>query len=63
VGIGIGLALDEEQKLVISNLIPGSLALRSGLLEIGDALSHVDGRDVRGMSTNQILFSQKLYNS
>ena len=52
-GIGIGLALDEERSLVISNLIPGSPALRSGLLEIGDALRHVDGRDVRGMSPEQ----------
>ena len=53
VGIGIGLALDEERSLIISNLIPGSPALRSGLLEIGDALRNVDGRDVRGMSPEQ----------
>ena len=60
VGIGIGLALDEERNLVISNLIPGSPALRSGLLEIGDALRHVDGRDVRGMSPEQASLSSLL---
>jgi C-terminal processing protease CtpA/Prc len=50
VGIGIGLALDNEHNLCISSLLPGSPALRSGLLEEGDVLRYVDGIDVRGMT-------------
>jgi C-terminal processing protease CtpA/Prc len=54
VGIGIGLSLDNASNLCISSLLPGSPALRSGLLEEGDILRYVDGKDVRGMSPEQV---------
>jgi C-terminal processing protease CtpA/Prc len=54
VGIGIGLALDSEHNLCISSLLPGSPALRSGLLDEGDILRYVDGKDVRGMTPEQV---------
>ena len=54
VGIGIGLALDSEHSLCISSLLPGSPALRSGLLEEGDILRYVDGKDVRGLTPEQV---------
>jgi C-terminal processing protease CtpA/Prc len=54
VGIGIGLALDSEHNLCISSLLPGSPALRSGLVEEGDILRYVDGKDVRGMTPEQV---------
>jgi len=54
VGIGIGLALDSELNLCISSLLHGSPALRSGLLEEGDILRYVDGKDVRGMTPEQV---------
>ena len=54
VGIGIGLALDSDHNLCISSLLPGSPALRSGLLEEGDILRYVDGKDVRGMTPEQV---------
>lgn len=54
VGIGIGLGLDSDHNLCISSLLPGSPALRSGLLEEGDILRYVDGKDVRGMTPEQV---------
>jgi len=54
VGIGIGLSLDSEDNLCISSLLPGSPALRSGLVEEGDILHYVDGNDVRGMTPDQV---------
>eukprot|EP00961_Rhodomonas_salina_P258081 3488233-Rhodomonas_salina.1 len=38
----------------ISSLLPGSPALRSGLVEVGDVLQNVDGRDVRGMNPDEV---------
>ena len=49
VGIGVGLALDSNHNLCISSLLPGSPAKRSGLLEEGDVLRYIDGKDVRGL--------------
>jgi C-terminal processing protease CtpA/Prc len=49
VGIGVGLALDSNHNLCISSLLPGSPAKRSGLLEEGDILRYIDGKDVRGL--------------
>jgi len=54
VGIGIGLALDNHNNLCISSLLPGSPALRSGLLEEGDILRMVDAKDVRGMTPEAV---------
>eukprot|EP00288_Rhodomonas_lens_P016352 CAMPEP_0177705350 /NCGR_PEP_ID=MMETSP0484_2-20121128/8662_1 /TAXON_ID=354590 /ORGANISM="Rhodomonas lens, Strain RHODO" /LENGTH=634 /DNA_ID=CAMNT_0019216773 /DNA_START=191 /DNA_END=2091 /DNA_ORIENTATION=+ len=54
VGIGIGLAQDSTGNLCISSLMPGSPALRSGLVEEGDTLQTVDGVDVRGMTPEQV---------
>ncbi|NGX39557.1 MAG: Tail-specific protease [Chlamydiae bacterium] len=57
---GVGIALKETiDGVMISNLIPGGPAEKSGQVEIGDQIIEINGKSVKEMSYSEILISLK----
>ena len=58
VGLGLTLAQDESGYILITEIIPGSPALDSGLTE-GDIITKVEGIDVKDMSFSEAVDSMR----
>ena len=45
---------DEEERIVISRVLSGGVASRTGILHVGDIVHEINEKSVRGWSIDQV---------
>jgi len=55
VGLGLGLSMDENGNIIVSDILPGSICAREGSIQRNDVIEKVDGAPVDGMEPNNVV--------
>jgi C-terminal processing protease CtpA/Prc len=53
-GVGLGIALDALGHVCVTSIAPNGPADRSGLIQLGDIIRSVDGRDIAGLQPDDV---------
>ena len=46
--------INEEDKVIISRIINGGIAQKTGLLHVGDEIIEINKRDIRGCTVTEV---------